>query len=130
MNYWQMSNLFLFSLLYYLCWNVFNYTMIFRVCRSYIKKHDYKLLYYYFKANNSLSKKYHTEDERVNEIRYMIAHAIISTLGLIYGTVMIFQRYFTFVVLLFFLIIPVWYGSTYYHEYFPGAYGGKVQNLI
>lgn len=130
LNAWGTFKLFLFALVYYLCWNIGYYLLVLKLLGDYISNHDLDTLFKYFRETSSMYKYIKSGNEKTDEIRYMMAHGAFSLVGLSFASLMIFQRYFTFAVMVVVICIPIWYASTYYHEYFSTRYTGNMEKKI
>lgn len=87
-------------------------------------------LFKHFKVVSPLYKYVKHPVKEIEELKYMAAHAIFSLAGLMLGTLLIFGRYLTFIAICFYLTFPIWYASTYYHEYFSNRYTGNMDKKI
>ena len=119
-----------FAMLYYFTWNICYYFLIFKVLDKRIERRKYMTLYKYFKQTSAMYKMIDGGSDKVNQLRYCLSHATFSMFGLCYGTVMLYYRYVTFGVMFFFMIWPIWFASTYYHEYFSNRYTGNMEKQI
>lgn len=118
---------FFLGISFYAAWVVFYYITIFHLRRDRIKEKGYQTLFSYtvddFKRFNKLILKFGPENA---PICYSFLHLTQGLIGVTVSMLLINIRWFCFIGLFFYLVIPIWNSSIYYFEYFSKDYHEKI----
>jgi len=112
---------------FYLIWCFAYYIFIFHLLKNRIDRKKRDTLYTYttrdLKQFNSVIFK---NGEKNGPISYMILHGLQGFLGCLGSLLFFYFKWATVIGLICYAIVPIWFSSTYYFDYFSRDYTEKL----
>jgi hypothetical protein len=119
------------TVLFYFAWAVFYYIIQFIIFPEYIKKNkcDTQFDYTYNRHGTFIQKQCHMFGEINKELGFMYLHARYVMMLVIVSLIFMFYYTIGLVIICFMLVVPIYYASTYYIDYFSENYVKQYKTI-